>query len=300
MSRSRLDEIALTARPAAADAADAAVARLEGLGLSRNEALAYLTLLEEEGELGMTGYEVAARSGIPRSAVYTVLRKLQGVGAAFEYGEDPVRFVATDPETWLAELRRASDARMEEAAADLRRLPKRARPEPVWILRRYVEVLQRADRMIRGATSSVWISAWARELAVLQPAFDAVADRTLHRVLHSPAGVAQPPAGFSAWLDRVDGDVAKAAWSHKLLLVVDRREALIGGAEPEADNHAVWTTNPSLVDMATNHVILDITLMARERDQDCDAVVSPMMRPHLLPLFLSGQYPAAPAATPGA
>lgn len=292
MPPSRLDEIALTARPAAADAADAAVARLEGLGLSRNEALAYLTLLQEDGELGMTGYEVAARSGIPRSAVYTVLRKLQGVGAAFEVGEDPVRFVATDPEEWLAGLRRASDARMDEAAADLRRLPKRARPEPVWILRRYAEVLQRADRMIRGASTSVWISAWARELVALQPAFDAVADRNLHRVLHSPGGLRAAPAGFSAWLDAVDGDEAKAAWSHKLLIIIDRREALIGGAEPEADNHAVWTTNPSLVDMATNHIILDITLMARERGQDCDAVVIPMMRPHLLPLVLAGPQTA--------
>ena len=36
-----------------------------------------------------------------------------------------------------------------------------------------------------------------------------------------------------------------------------------GGTEPDADNHAVWTPNPSLVDVATNHIILDITLMAR-------------------------------------
>ena len=77
-----------------------------------------------------------------------------------------------------------------------------------------------------------------------------------------------------------------------------QREALIGGTEPDADNHAVWTTNPSLVDTATNHIILDITLMARDRDReaDCEAVVSPMMRPHLMPLYLSGQLP--PAAAP--
>ena len=299
MTKSRLDEMSLTARPATGGAAEAAAAHLEGLGLSRNEALAYLTLLEEEeaGAPGMTGYEVAARSGIPRSAVYTVLRKLQGVGAAFEFGEDPVRFVATDPEIWLAELRRASDARMDQAAAELKRLPKRARPEPVWILRRYAEVMQRLDRMIRGAEQSVWLSAWAREIDALQPAFDAVAERKLHRVLHSPAGLSHEPTGFSCWIDAVDGDEGKATWSHKVLLVVDRREALIGGAEPDADNHAVWTTNPSLVDTATNHIILDITLMARDRarEGDCEAVVSPMMRPHLMPLYLSGQLPGLSA-----
>jgi hypothetical protein len=63
--------------------------------------------------------------------------------------------------------------------------------------------------------------------------------------------------------------------------VVDRREALIGGAEPGADNDAVRTTNPSLVDVATNHVILDLTLLAQRAGRSCEADVAPMMRPHL-------------------
>jgi len=66
-------------------------------------------------------------------------------------------------------------------------------------------------------------------------------------------------------------------------VVVDRREALIGGSEPDADNHAVWTTNPSLVDVATNHIILDLTLMSQRSGRSCDADVAPMMRPHLPP-----------------
>jgi len=64
-----------------------------------------------------------------------------------------------------------------------------------------------------------------------------------------------------------------------VVLVVDRREALIGGAEPGVDNHAVWTTNPSIVDLATNHIILDLTLMGRARGEDIGGLVAPMMRP---------------------
>ena len=79
MARSRSNGVRLTTASAPA----ALVTRLEGLGLSRNEALAYLTLLEADEEDGLTGYEVASRSSIPRSAVYTVLRKLQSSGAAF-------------------------------------------------------------------------------------------------------------------------------------------------------------------------------------------------------------------------
>ena len=259
---------------------DTLVSQLTAMGLTRNEALAYLTLLEDESEQGLSGYEVAARSGIPRSAVYAVLRKLESAGAAFCYGE-PARFTPTEPERWLEQTRRSTLNRIEALSAGLATLPKRSRPEPVWILRRYTEVIDRIDTMIRQAQQSIYLSLWPQELALLVPAIRSVADRDLHRVLHSPASVASPPAGFSCWIDDTAGDEAKATWSHKALVVVDREFALIGGTEPDADNHTVWTANPSLVDVATNHIILDITLMARNRSIDPVGVVSPMMRPHL-------------------
>lgn len=268
---------------------EALLADLAELGLSRNEALAYLTLLEDDGGEGLTGYEVAARSGIPRSAVYAVLRKLERAGAAFDYGTDPQRFVASPPDRWMGELRRTTLARMDDVQARLARLPRRDRPEPVWILTRYEQVISRISKMIRGAERSIYLSLWDRELNLLRPALEAVADRPLHRVLHSPARITWRPAQTSLWIDDVTDDVAKAHWSHKAMVVIDRTEALIGGTEPAADNHAVWTTNPSLVDVATNHIILDITLMARARGIDPVGDVAPMMRPHLGP---PGQDPA--------
>jgi len=278
MARNRSTNVSLTG----SSAPEAVVSRLEGLGLSRNEALAYLTLLEADEPDGITGYEVASRSSIPRSAVYTVLRKLQSAGAAFGYGEKPERFVATEPSKWLEQVRRSADARIARAARELEDLPKRPRPEPVWILRRYEEVMRRIDQMIRGAERSVWLSMWPRELERLRPAIDSVAHRSLHRVLHSPAPIDDRLADFSCWTDTVPDDLARTTWSHKALVVIDRREALIGGTEPNAHNHAVFTSNPSLVDVATNHIILDITLLARRRGVDPEPVVSPMMRPHLL------------------
>ncbi len=258
----------------------ALVAQLIEVGLTRNEALAYLTLLEGDGEAGMSGYETAARSGIPRSAVYAVLRKLERAGAAFSYGE-PARFVPTEPERWIERTRRTTLSRLDSLADGLKAVPRRSQPEPIWILRRYAEVIARIDTMIRQAQRSIYLSVWPRELQQLLPAIDAVAERELHRVLHVPVPLAVIPGGFSCWIDDAAGDVAKAGWSHKALVVVDRELALIGGTEPEADNHAVWTANPSLVDVATNHIILDITLMARSRSLDPAGVVAPMMRPHL-------------------
>ena len=170
--------------------------------------------------------------------------------------------------------------RLDAVAEALRALPQRTRPEPVWIVRRYDEVIARAREMIGHARESVYLSIWRREIEALAPALAEIAGRDLHRVLHCPEPLPDKPRGFSAWVDERT-DPTKLAWSHKLLVVVDRREALIGGSEPDVDNDAVWTTNPSLVDVATNHIILDLTLMSRATGRDCESDVAPMMRPHL-------------------
>lgn len=258
------------------------IALLGELGFARNEALAYLTLLEAAEKEGMTGYEVASQSGIPRSAVYTVLRKLENQGAAFAVGGKPARYLPLSPKRLLEQIDRATRSRLDRVDAGLRRIPRRSLPEPVWIISRYGEVLARADAMIRSAEESVYISVWDRELTELLPALrTANGNRRLHRVLHSPDRICERPPGFSCWIDDVSTDEQKAAWSHKVLAVVDRREALIGGSEPEADNQAVYTRNPSLVDVATNHVILDITMLSQRNGRECRDDVALMMRPHL-------------------
>lgn len=261
--------------------AERLVAELTELGLTRNQSLAYLTLLEDGSGQGLTGYEVGTRSGVPRSAVYKVLRQLEDVGAAFSVGSEPQRFIAAGPDHWVDRLRRSTLSRLDAVAEALRALPRRSRPEPVWIVRRYDEVMSRVRDMIGHARQSVYLSMWRREIEELRPALTELGSRSgLHKVLHCPEVLPEPVAGLSTWVDPAP-DPQKATWSHKVLVVVDRREALIGGSEPDVDNDAVWTTNPSLVDVATNHIILDLTLMAQRTGRDCEVDVAPMMRPHL-------------------
>lgn len=258
-----------------------AVEHLAALGLSRNEALAYVALLEGDAPEGSTGYEVAARSGVPRSAIYAVMGKLLDVGAAFQVGDKPVRYLPTDPSRFLDQLRRRAETELARAGESLSRLTARPRPEPVWIVSAYADVLARAEELIRGARTSVAISAWGREVDALRPALDAAARRGgLHLVAYGPERY-PPPPGVSCWFDDITSDAQKAAWSHKLLVVVDRAEALAGGSEPGVDNQAVVTANRSLVDVVTDHILLDITRVATASGRDCAGDVAPLMRPHL-------------------
>ena len=257
-----------------------AAAQLVELGLTRNESLAWLCLLEAEEPLGLTGYEVAARSGIPRSAVYGVLRKLAEAGAAFSTGDKPARYAPVPPRDFLSQVRRQTETRLDALATHLQQLPSRTRPEPIWIVSAYRDVLERLDEMIRHANTSVALSVWARELTSLRPALDSLPPG-VHCVLHSIDPITSPPEGASCWVDAPPSDDHKVDWSHKVICVIDDAEALMGGAEPEVDNQAVVTRNPALVDIATNHIILDVTLIARRTDRDCSGAVGPLMRPHL-------------------
>jgi hypothetical protein len=226
---------------------------LEELGLTRNQSLAYLTLAADSGGEGLTGYEVGARSGVPRSAVYKVLQQLEELGVAFAVGQEPQRFVATSPEDWIGTRRRRALAHYDEVESALRTLPRPSRPEPIWVVRSYGEVIARATELVASATHTVALSAWRREIELLRPVLSAL--RGVHGVLHCPEALPDPIPGWSCWTDELDG--GKGHWSHSLLLVVDRRAALMGGAEPGRDNDAVHTTNGSVVDVAVNHVIRD-------------------------------------------
>ena len=85
------------------------VERLQQLGLSGYEAKAY-TALVQAGE-PLNGYEVAKRSGVPRSTVYEVLGKLVARSAAYELANDggAVEYVPLSPAMLLSRFRLEMD-----------------------------------------------------------------------------------------------------------------------------------------------------------------------------------------------
>src|SRR5579864_9182265 len=83
------------------------VPALVALGFSLNESRAYSALLQESPA---TGYEVGVRAQIPRSAVYGVLRRLVGVGAARSIAGSPERFVPAPLADLLGLLRKRFEA----------------------------------------------------------------------------------------------------------------------------------------------------------------------------------------------
>ena len=66
------------------------IIQLSQFGFSKNESKAYLSLLAQNPA---TGYEISQRSGVPRSAIYDILKKMEHNGVVSKIGNKPVQYI---------------------------------------------------------------------------------------------------------------------------------------------------------------------------------------------------------------
>lgn len=168
--------------------------------LNEYEWRAYRALL---GADGLTAYELGKRSGIPLSRCYEVARSLANKGFALVQPGEAPRYRAVEPDEVVARERRALDRLGDELRA-LRAERDRASAEPVWTVRGREPIIARARAMIERAEREVAVQAPPDLLEALGEPLAATRGRGL------PVE-SRPSAG--------------------LLLLLDRRQALLGDAE---------------------------------------------------------------------
>jgi sugar-specific transcriptional regulator TrmB len=236
---------------------------LTGLGFSTNEARAYTGLLVESPA---TGYEIAQRAGIPRSAIYAVLKRLEDGGLVARVEETPARYAPLPPSDLLGVLRRRFEGSVRSLDEALRKLRPPPPPVDLWNVTGYEEVLDRAESLIQGSLRYLFLSVWRREAERLMPALDAAAKRKVKLISFSFCALdGLPGRVFSYGLEERD---LEAFWKHKMILVVDHARALMGGTEPKERSEAVVTGHPAIIEVALNNIALDITLLSQRKKLD--------------------------------
>jgi predicted transcriptional regulator len=235
---------------------------LQELGFSTNEARAYRGLLVESPA---TGYEIAQRAGIPRSAIYAVLKRLEDEGLVARVEEAPARYSPLPPSDLLGVLRRRFESSMGQLDASIRRLRPPPPPVDLWNISGYGEVLDRAESLIAGAQRYLFCSIWRREALRLKPALEAAHARKVKLITFSFCALDEIPGRlYSYGLDEKD---LEAFWKHKLILIVDHTRTLMGGAEVDLAD-AVVTGHPAITEVALNNIALDITLLSQRKKLD--------------------------------
>ncbi len=249
------------------------VKSLEALGFNLNEGRAYASLLARGAS---TGYEVAQHAGIPRSAVYAVLRKLVAQGAARRTAGPPESFTATPPQVVLSQLKKRFDASADALREAVTRLEVASNVPDVYGVEGYERILEEAVTLVQGARRTLVVSGWPREIERLSPEMARADARGVFVVVFSHGALSEGVSGtrFSYGVGERD---LEGFWQHRLVVVADDTRCLLGATERHPGDRAVVSSTAAIAEIAVSQVSLDITLLAQRHDRDVGGVLAKML-----------------------
>jgi sugar-specific transcriptional regulator TrmB len=237
------------------------VSQLKDVGMSGYEAKAYVALLQVGRPVN--GYEVAKRSGVPRSTVYETLAKLVARGAAFEVRDGAnsggTTYLALPAESLLARLRREFDNHLSALSVSLPEVVAPVEASLVYNIRGRANVLERARGLIDSASEDLFISIWPEEATTLLDSMERAVKRGADVFVMS-FGELGRDIGYTYEHRFSAKDVVLERTGVRLFVICpDRRSVLIGGAL-EGDMWAVWSDDPAVVLVAAEFVRHDIAM----------------------------------------
>lgn len=235
------------------------VEELGRLGMSGYEAKAYVALVAAGTPLN--GYEVAKRSGVPRSTVYETLGKLVGRGAAYEVhaGEASVGYLSLPPNALLDRMRREFDASMATLGDELPRL---AAPPQVRIVHNLTDrdsLLARAEDVVGAARNDLFLSGWPAEIAPLKTSARRAEDEGVDVSVVSFGEDPEPVGRTTVHRFSTPEVVLENLGCRLLVVAADREQAVIGGIVGD-DAWGVFTDDPAVVLVAVEYVRHDIAM----------------------------------------
>ena len=249
---------------------------IEGLmrmGLTGAESQTYLALLKASPA---TGYEIATRSKVPRSAIYNVLKRLEALGLVNAIQQKPAKFVPLPAAKMLELFSSRFTRNLGQLERSVENLVDEDHEALTWTVRGYEPMLERAERLISEAERTLHASLWRREADALLPALEAAVARDVALTLFSFNRLPDVGRRFTYGIEEA---ALEAYWPHRIIVIADGKHLLAGGAERTEDNRAVVTDERALVEMGVSNLVLDLTLYGQRKAVDVGDVIFGITQP---------------------
>ena len=246
--------------------------KMQEMGFTAYEAKAYVTLLQHNPA---TGYEVSAKSEVPRSAIYDVLKRLESVGIVNAVHAKPRRYIPLPPDKLLTMLQERFDKSLDLLREGLEEFDTTAEYSDLWHLQGYDNMINKANQMIRAADEVVFLSTWTSEVLQLEQALIDAEKRGVRIVIFSFTEM--PVQVGKVYSYDIGQEKLEEIWDRKIVLIVDKNEVLMGEADHRQPKSVVWTHNSAIITIALNHIVLDITLFGQRYQIPVDDTVNEMM-----------------------
>ncbi|MFQ6606477.1 MAG: TrmB family transcriptional regulator [Fidelibacterota bacterium] len=252
---------------------------LQEFGLSGNAAKAYTALLKQNPS---TGYEISIQAGIPRSAIYSVLNQLKTKGLVNSIGESPTRYFPIAPASLIEHLDHIHTERITILEDALSNLSVSEEAFDFWHLHGYHNIVLKMKELIKNAQEKIFLSAWEKEVVALGKELKAAEMRGVQITLFSFCKL-QQEYGVTVTYNLLEKELLQV-WNPRVILVIDHTESIMGSTRERSDSRAIWTRNKAITEIATDHIILDITLAGQRLNFDPNPIVKRVMRRPDLPL----------------
>ncbi len=256
-----------------ASISDDLIVLLKKIGFTNYESKAYLGLLQKNPA---TGYEVSQITDVPRSVIYSTLRKLESNGVVISVHGKPVRYIPLSPKQLLSRLESDFSKRLNSLSEELLAFEDKPDSEGFWNIRGYKSLMEICDTHIRDAKKQIIISGWSREIDTFHDSLLEAQERGVEVVVFSFNKISQE-YGNDVYAYNIPEERLKKIWDHKLILVTDSRELIMGPANMNEDEQAIWTQNEAVLKIAINYVVLDITLFGQRMGVETSGTVLKIM-----------------------
>ena len=249
------------------------IKNLEKFGLSTNAARAYTALLKSNPA---TGYEISSQASIPRSAIYNVLGKLENMGLVSGTGDKPKRYVPLSPASLIEHLENSHQDSILNLKQGLDQMELEDEAFDFWHIHGYGNLILKLKEIINKSNEKLFISAWKREIDTLDLELDAAGKRGLDITLFSFCALDKEYGKTISY--GLDENQLRDIWSPKVIMVADHNTTIMGSARKQDNSKSILTQNDAITEIATNHIILDITLAGNRLDFDPNPVVQRILK----------------------
>lgn len=246
---------------------------LSEFGLPANLGKTYIALLNNNPA---TGYEICTQSGVPRSAIYSVLNKLEALGIINSLGDSPKRYIPIPPSGLLEHFSQRHSDRINLLTEALEKLDTNEEAFDFWHIHGYRNLIYKLRETISKANEKIFLSIWAKELVKLENELESAEMRNVAISIFSFTQINKKFGNTISY--ELDEEKLTKVWNPKVILVVDQKITIMGSANAKNGNRAIWTNNAAITEIATNHIILDVTLAGQRLNFDPNPIVKLMMK----------------------
>jgi sugar-specific transcriptional regulator TrmB len=245
---------------------------LEQFGFSANAAKAYISLIHNNPS---TGYEISKDAEIPRSAIYATLTRMEKMGIVNSEGGTPKKYFPLSPLSLIEHLQNLHENQLDGLKIALDKLNLDEKAFDFWHIHGYDNLIYKMREAIKNARSSIIINAWNSELEKIYKELKAARERKVDIYIFSFSAI-RKPIGTTISYNLKKEDLQKI-WRPKIVFVADHEITIMGSAS-EQNGHAIWTSNPAITKIASDYVVLDITLAGQRLGIDVNPIVKNIMQ----------------------